>query len=418
MSELNLLEKIFSITNNGTDKLIMFCGIPIRFDRTGYYRKVCKKLPVQKNKIIFNNFQGSLYGCNPKYVAEEIIKRNLPYELYWLCKGIDNIDTSCFPEQIRLTPFKKKQGLKDLASAKIIIGNVRSNLLIQQGWVKKENQKYIQCWHGSLGIKKIDGSVTYKDYAERNWCDVAHTDSEYTNYLLSNSTFEDKVFEEGFWYNGPILKTGHPRNDVFFKSDEEKEQMRQKVYSLLEIPLNKKILLYVPSFRDDKRLYCYGLNTDKLISALESKFGGEWVVAIRMHPHLKKYSSQLFKFSDKVIDASFYPDIQELLVASDSAITDYSSCIFDFMLSRKPGFIFATDIEDYNTERGFYYPLESTPFPVAVDNNDLEEKIKNFDLEKYQQQVEDFLKDKGCMEDGHAAERVVDLIEQIMKEEN
>ena len=98
------------------------------------------------------------------------------------------------------------------------------------------------------------------------------------------------------------------------------------------------------------------------------------------------------------------------------AMTDYSSCIFDFMLSRKPAFIFATDIENYNTERGFYYPLESTPFPVATDNIELIENIRNFDYEKYKQEVEIFLQEKGCMEDGHASERVVDLIERIIKE--
>ena len=133
--------------------------------------------------------------------------------------------------------------------------------------------------------------------------------------------------------------------------------------------------------------------------------------------YLKKYYTELFNFSETVIDTSFYPDIQELLVASDGAITDYSSCIFDFMLSKKPAFVFATDIKDYNTDRGFYYPLKSTPFPVATNNKELEQNILNFDNEKYQKEVALFLKDKGCIEDGHASERIVDLIEKIMKDE-
>lgn len=417
MAKLHFWEYFFSITNNGTDKLVIVLGLPIRFDRTGFYKKICSKLPVKKDKIIFNNFQGSLYGCNPKYIAEEIIKRKLPYDLVWFCKNLDNIDTSCFPEQVRLTTFKKKEDLKELASAKLVISNVRMNLLIQLGWEKKKEQKYLQTWHGSLGIKKIDEAVKYENYAKRDWCEVAHTDSSYTDYLLSDSKFEEDVFHKSFWYDGEILKYGHPRNDVFFKTIEEKQKIKEKVHNLLGIPQGKKILLYVPSFRDDKRLYCYGLDTTKLQRALKEKTGDDWVVAIRMHPHLKKYSSQLFKFSESVVDASYYPDIQELLVSCDAAITDYSSCIFDFMLGRKPGFIFATDIEDFNTERGFYYPLESTPFPVAVNNEQLADNILNFDNDKYQKDIDNFLADKGCMEDGHASERVVDLIEKIMKEE-
>ena len=85
------------------------------------------------------------------------------------------------------------------------------------------------------------------------------------------------------------------------------------------------------------------------------------------------------------------------------------------MLSKKPGFIFATDVEKYNTDRGFYYPLEQTPFPVASNNDKLIENIQNFDMTKYQQNVEQFLQEKGCMEDGQASERVVDLVEELMK---
>ena len=88
MSKLRPLEYIFSITNSGTDKLIMFLGIPIRIDQSKYYREICETLPVQKDKIVFENFNGNSYGCNPKYIAEEIIRRNLPYDLVWLVRSV------------------------------------------------------------------------------------------------------------------------------------------------------------------------------------------------------------------------------------------------------------------------------------------------------------------------------------------
>ena len=87
------------------------------------------------------------------------------------------------------------------------------------------------------------------------------------------------------------------------------------------------------------------------------------------------------------------------------------------MLSRKPAFVYAEDIEKYNTDRGFYYPLESTPFPVSRNNDELCQNIKNFDFKKYKEDVENFLEEKGCIEDGHASERIVDLIEWIIKSE-
>lgn len=415
MAKIKPLERIFSIKNEGTNKVIRFLGIKLKIDRTEQIREFCRNIPIQKNKIIFNNFNGLPYGCNPKYIAEEIIRRKLPCEIYWLCKDMKNVDMNCFPSQIHVIPFKGKDALTNMSSAQIIIGNVRTNYIIMQGWEKKKGQTYIQTWHGSLGIKKIDASVSSDDFKKRKWYEIAKDiDSPSIDYLLSNSTFEDRVFEEGMWYSGPILKTGHPRNDIFFKPEPQKQTIREKVCSGLKIPTNKKIVLYVPSYRDDKRLDCYGLDVELLNKTLSNKFGSEWVCAIRIHPQVNKHSKELFEYNDNVIDASFYPDIQELLMSADCVITDYSSCIFDYMLSKKPAFIFATDIKEFNTERGFYYPLESTPFPISSDNNKLMENIKNFDMNNYLQKTEEFLKDKGCMEDGNAASRVVDIIEEIL----
>ena len=416
MSKLRPLEYIFSITNSGTDKLIMFLGIPIRIDQSKYYREICETLPVQKDKIVFENFNGNSYGCNPKYIAEEIIRRNLPYDLVWLVRSVTKEkEKNVFPEQIRLVGYGSKQALKELASAKIWIDNQRKNYFLKKGLRKKEGQYYIQTWHGSLGIKKLDADVdAFVGELKQEWVNRSKLDSSMMDYLLTDSEFENKIFRRALWFNNEIKEFGHPRNDIFFKDSIE---IKQKVRDFYNIPEDKKILLYVPSFRDSGNIDCYDLEYEKVLKAMGDRFGGDWICLARLHPRTKKYDKELIMESDKLIDACFYPDIQELLVSSDVAITDYSSCIFDFMLSRKPAFVFATDIKDFNNDRGFYYPLEATPFPIAVNNKELVENVLKFDDEKYQKDVTNFLEDKGCMEDGHASERVVDLIEQIMKEE-
>lgn len=416
MSKLRPLEYIFSITNSGTDKLIMFLGIPIRIDQSKYYREICETLPVQKDKIVFENFNGNSYGCNPKYIAEEIIRRNLPYDLVWLVRSVTKEkEKNVFPEQIRLVGYGSKQALKELASAKIWIDNQRKNYFLKKGLRKKEGQYYIQTWHGSLGIKKLDADVdAFVGELKQEWVNRSKLDSSMMDYLLTDSEFENKIFRRALWFNNEIKEFGHPRNDIFFK---DSTKIKQKVRDFYNIPEDKKILLYVPSFRDSGNIDCYDLEYEKVLKAMKDRFGGDWICLARLHPRTKKYDKELIMESDKLIDACFYPDIQELLVSSDVAITDYSSCIFDFMLSRKPAFVFATDIKDFNNDRGFYYPLEATPFPIAVNNKELVENVLKFDDEKYQKDITNFLEDKGCMEDGHASERVVDLIEQIMKEE-
>ena len=175
--------------------------------------------------------------------------------------------------------------------------------------------------------------------------------------------------------------------------------------------------MYAPTFRDKSTdLSIYSLEMKQLKNALDDRFGGHWVILTRLHPKLKNLKEQFMnKELDYVFDVTDYSDIQELLVSVDSVITDYSSCIYDFMLTRKPGFIFATDIERYNISRGFYYPLESTPFPISKNINELVNNIKNFNYENYIKDVDKFLDGKGCIDNGTASEKVVGLIQNIIE---
>lgn len=417
MSKLRPLEYLFSITNSGAYKKVMVLGIPFKFDRTKSNRKFCASLPVQKNKIIFMNYLGNPYGCNPKYIVEEILKRKLPVDMVWICKRLDEDFIKSFPKEMRFVKYKSKECMKEMASARFWISNYHFVKLLSLGVDKKDDQYYIQTWHGSLGIKKIEKNVKSLTEDEK-WTEFAQLNSRNVDCWVSNSKFETDIYKEAFWDVKNIQEYGHPRNDIFFKSDMEKEIIKTKVHSELDIPVDKKFLLYVPSFRDGEDLSCYELDIETLKNTLNKKFGGDWVIVSRMHPHFKRRNLEKLNFVGNVVEANNYPDIQELLLAADAAITDYSSCIFDFMLGRKPAFIFATDIKDYNTERGFYYPLETTPFQIAVNNSELCENIMNFDNENYQRKIDDFLQEKGCIEDGHASERVVDLVEKILTGEN
>lgn len=418
MRKLKPIEYIFSITNNDVYKQITILGIPIKFNRLKKYKPICDQLPVEKNKIVFMNYLGKPYGCNPKYIAEEIIKRKLPFDMVWLGRNIDDDFKKSFPEGIRFVKYKSPQCLLEVASAGFWITNYHFIKLMTQGIVKKPDQYYIQTWHGSLGIKKIEKNVQILTEDE-SWTKFAQQNSRSVDCWVSNSKFESNVYKEAFWdvEDEKIKEFGHPRNDIFFFSDDRKKQIIDKVYNELNIPRNKKILLYAPSYRVEDCCDNYNIDVDKIIAALSKKFDGEWVVVSRMHPHFKKRYLENTKLISKTINADKYPDMQELLLASECIITDYSSCIFDFMLSYKPGFIFAADIEKYNTERGFYYPLETTPFPIATNNNELIKNIEDFDIQNYKLKVKSFLEEKGCIEDGLASKKVVDLLEQIINKD-
>ena len=404
-----LLQKLFSITNANEIKTITILGMRFSYNfaeaKQKYLKRYQKIFGIKRNKIVFSNYQGNNYGCNSKYVCEELLKRKSKYDIVWLVEK--NIPKTSFPKGVRIVKYHSKKAFEELATAKVWVENYHKNQFIRKGLIKSDKQKYIQMWHGSLGIKKIEKSVE-KLTENPRWMNNAITNSHMTDFWISNSDFETNVYKESFWDVENIKLFGHPRNDVFFKDTKAIEEKVHKTYNT-----NKKIILYVPSFTEYETLVSYDIDVERVKSALAEKFSGEWEFMVRLHPRVAKFSKSVFPNAD-IIDATSYPDIQELLVAADVVITDYSSCIFDFMLSRKPAFIYASNLEKYNIERGFYYPLSTTPFPIAENNEELVNNIKNFDIQNYQTRTEEFLKEKGCMEDGHAAERVVDLIEEIV----
>ena len=378
------------------------------------FQKSLGNTPIVKNKIVFSNYFGKSYGCNPKYIADEIIRQNLPYELVWLVKNPEE-HINEFPKEIRLVRYLSPESYKELASAKIWVDNTRKKPYWEQGLIKKKDQVYIQTWHGSLGIKKIEAAIKNENPIWRKW---AKFDSQNIDYILANSIYDMNMFGKDFWYKGQILKTGHPRCDYFFQTKSKQEEIKNKVFETLKIDLNKKVILYVPTFRSDKDIDCFKINPEKVLETITGKFSNDWVFIVKLHPNINSSVLDNFNFNEKIINANMYPDTSDLLLSSDIVITDYSSCIFDFMFTQKPAFIFATDLEKYNSNRGFYYDLKATPFPISRSNNQLIENIQNFDNEKYKKELIAFLNKQECNEDGNSSKRTVEFIKKIIEGNN
>ena len=398
------LFSVFLVTHSGR-RIALF-----QYNARHKYKLFFCSKPIKNNKIVFDNYMGKGYGCNCKYVAEELLKRGPEkFDLVWIVSPKDE-DNSQIPDAIRKVTYGSNKAKREYATAKVWLSNYHKITYLRKGVFKRDGQFYIQMWHGSLGIKKIESDVASL-LKKTGWEKLARENSEMTDYWISNSNFETGVYKRAFWNVKQVLEYGHPRNDILLRNTETIERKIKEFYGIKE----KKIVLYAPTFREDYSLDCYNIDFSELETNLGKKFGGAWITMLRLHPRMRKHAERLISPGDKVIDASFYPDIQELLATADCLVTDYSSCIFDFMLTRRPGFIFATDIEKFNTERGFYYPLEDTPFPIATNNAELMENVLSFRQEQYLHDVERFLKEKGCVEDGHASERVADLIISFME---
>lgn len=354
-------------------------------------------LPVKKNKIVASSYYGRGYSDSPKAIVQNLIDRNTDADIVWLLKNGE--DKSELPDKVRACDDNSIKKILELSTAAVWIDNCRKG-----AWFKKKNQLYIQTWHG-FALKRIERDVA--DKLGEHYDEYAMRDSRQCDVIISNSSHMTDIYKKSFWYDGEILQVGSPRNDVLFENHPE---ITKKVRTFFGVPEDKKILLYAPTFRADKGLSVYNMDYMSVLGAMGERFSGDWVLLLRLHPNIMSQADKIETDGKTIINATAYSDMQELLYTADAVITDYSSLMFDFCLSKKPCFMYAPDIEDYKSDRNFYISFDELPFPVAVDNAEMQTAVKNFDAEKYASDLQNFFVKFGFTEDGSASEKTADII--------
>lgn len=353
--------------------------------------------PIQK-KVVFSCFDGKSYGDNPKAIYLEMLSRNIPDIKYiWLLRD----EGYSIPGAKVVRDFSI-QSLYHLATSKIWIDNSRK----REWTVKRRGQYYIQTWHGGLALKKIEKDAI--DKLPASYVRSAMHDSKMADLFVAGNAWNVQNYKSSFWYDGEIIRSGLPRSDALFRNTEVNKEY---VINGLNLSRNSQYILYAPTFRSNMSLDSYDLDYEQIIDTLEHRWGGKWSILLRLHPNIKILNNE-YKYSTSVIDASNYPDINDLILFSDIIITDYSSCMFDAMIINKPTFLYTKDIGMYNQERGTYFSIKDLPFPTATCQLDLIDKIYSFDSNRYQKELDEFKERFVSYEDGKASSRIVDRIER------
>ena len=374
-------------------------------------KRIYKHKKIERNKIVIDNFGGRGFGDNPKYIVEALLQKDREnLDIVWLVN-----DTKLeMPKGVRKVKYNSVASIKELSTAKIWIDNIKNATKP----LKKKNQYYIQTWHGGIGLKAVERQV--EDQLNSKYVKKAKKDAAQTDLMLSDSTWTTEIFKKWFWYDGIIKKTGFPRNDILVKNN---ESLRDKIYLYFNIDKQNKIILYAPTFRQSADFNTCKVDFKKILDAVNRKFAGEYVVLIRLHPNtfqqLSKENKKLYDFNKQIINASIYPDMQELLAVSDILITDYSSCMFDGMIGKKKVFLLMKDFHEYIAqERRLLFNIEKLPFKTAFSDNDLVNVINHFDNDAYFTDLNNFQNELDVYEMGTAGDKVADIVIKKIKEVN
>ena len=360
--------------------------------------QVLSFLPKNQNKAVCTSYYGRGYSDSPKAIAQELLSRG--WQVCWTVKG--PAEAAGLPPGVTPLRVDSPKAIWHQCTAGVWVDNARKWAYTQ----KRGKTCYVQTWHG-FPLKRIEGDAA--DALPPDYLKAARKDSAMADLFLSDSDFLTGIYRRAFWYEGEILSCGFPRNDLLASPHPE---LAAQVRRSLDLPPDVRLALYAPTFRKDQSLAVYDMDYPRVVRALEERFGGKWLLLARLHPNIASRAAELDLDPAVIRNASDYPDIQELYVAADALLTDYSSVMFDYLNTGRPTFLYVNDLAAYRDDRNFTFDLEKLPFPRAETNDALAAAIRNYDESAQAAATQAFLAEFGIVRAGAAAAQTVDYLEQ------
>lgn len=410
---------------------------------------LCRVFPIRSDLVSVCSYEGrGGFGCNPKYIVSELHRQDPKLKFIWFVNP-DVFDEKQFPEYIKKVPNTLWNRAYWLSRSRVWIDNYRK----PYGTAKRKGQYYLNTNHYTNGIKSV-GLWRGEGFSKMAFL-VSRNDSEMIDDLIIDSRFGEEMVPMGLVYDGNLLKTGAPRCDILYGDRSRAKKLFRDRHGL---PENAQVVMFAPTFREGEKngvrsVYAEKWSVDfvRLIENLEKSFGGSWYICVRVHPQLSKTAAKegighlicrpddtdekaWKEMESRIIDESQEDDMYALLAGMDAYITDYSSACFEAGYARIPVFIYADDIAQYESARGsFFWDIREDnrehvsinhditpginaefPFPICVDNAELEQAVLQFDRDAYAAEMTQFERAIGKTEGGNSAEKVCRIIKKVI----
>ena len=350
-------------------------------------------------RFVYNSFYGR-YSDSPRAIYERLLAAGGDHTHVWL---VGEGHEHGFPPGCATVPIGGAGGVAALESADVVV----SNTYLELEWTKQPGTVYLQTWHGTP-LKRIHydaPAIGPDDRLQKLDLDVARWD-----YLLSPNRPSTERLRQAFRYGGTVVETGYPRNDLLLAED--RDQRRAATRAELGLDEGTTAVLYVPTWRDHEYYEPeakLGLDVD----AFTAGMGEGWCLLPRVHYYMAERIA--VQANPAVRDVSFYPDIRDLYLAADVLVTDYSSAMFDFAVTGKPMVFFTYDFAHYrDAVRGFYFDfVPDAPGPVVETLPELIDALSGLEgvQARYRDRYDRFREQFCHLEDGHATDRVLRLLD-------
>lgn len=368
---------------------------------------------VDNNMILFNTFNGKSYSDSPKSIYLYMLNNDeyKDYKFVWAFKNPEKYEFLKNNKNTMIIKQGTREYEKYMSKSKYWIFNYR----VADHQYPKKNQVYVQCWHGTP-LKRLGYDLENTENVLNTTKEIRfkyRTDAKKFKYILSPSKFATEKFISAWnlkelGRENTIIEEGYPRNDFLYNyTEQDVKNIKEK----LNIDkLNKKVILYAPTWRDNqhKSGVGYTYKTEVDFDKLQKELGQDYIILFRAH-YLVANDFNFEKYNGFIFDVSSIDDINELYIISDMLITDYSSVFFDFANLRKPIIFYMYDLKKYENDlRGFYIDLSELPGNISKTEEELINEIRRLDRDfKYNEKYKRFNEKYNYLDDGSASKRVI-----------
>jgi CDP-glycerol glycerophosphotransferase (TagB/SpsB family)/glycosyltransferase involved in cell wall biosynthesis len=392
----------------GRDRALRLSVVPpLRDDELGSYHQFAQHAayrlatPRLTDTVLLASYLGESCTDSQLAVDRHLAATRPDLERVW---GVRDPSVAV-PEGARAVLLESKEWYDAVASSRWLCRNVDFG-----PWLRvRPGQAYLQTFHGypfkSMG-RDFWRSKGLPPGQVRHFAQRA---SGEWDLILVPSVECEEYYREQYGYTGAVLAAGYPRTDALVTSDAA--GVRRDVLTRIGVPEDSTVVLYAPTYRDTLTTRVYsarrfdGLDLDDLTRRL----GPEYVVLVRGHNNNQREADRVGRAA-RIVDVTDYPDINELTLAADVAVLDYSSLRFDWAITGKPMVFFVPDLESYFGLRAPLFPFEtSAPGPWARTTSEVADLVADHAgvAQRHATEIREFNERFNTLNDGHATERVL-----------
>jgi CDP-glycerol glycerophosphotransferase len=370
-------------------------------------REAARVDAARQDSVFFRALYSEVANCNMLGVHHELGRRGSRLTRYWSVRDHSVPVPDGGVGLVEGTP----EWHQALATSRYVMINVH-----QPEWFQKsEGQVLIETMHGYpykvMGHEWWEkggfpsSQVSSFDRRARDW-DYFVSPAHYATPLLK------AAFLDPAGATAEVLEIGYPRNDILQSDDAP--AIRDRVRKVLGIGDGQKVVMYAPTFRD--YMSADDLAAERIdfldVDRAARDLGPGYTFLVRGHAFNARAGGR-HEGGANIIDVTPHPDINDLILASDAAVLDYSSLRFDYGITDKPMIFLVPDLEKYDAVRGGVIPFGPTaPGPHVATTREVVGRLR--DLKGLAKRTAaaraQFRRDYVDLDDGHASARLVDAV--------